>query len=259
MGRRKPPIAWTVTGVACDGPMPVPSPELRQLHAFMTVLEAGSVTRGAARLLVSQQSLSEQMRTLEQQLGAPLLVRSNRGVTPTPVGEVLLREARELLGSAERLADVVARAARGDSGRLRVGFLTTVAHDLMPVVVRAFAEHHAEVALQTEDLAIAPLVEGVRNGRLDAALSRPPLVDDVAWEPVADEQVAAVLPAGHRLADRGTASTTRTSRRLATARGWCSEGPRRRPCSRSWRPGPGSRAYRSPRRTSARTASRSCR
>ena len=123
-------------------------------------------------------------------------------MAPTPVGAVLLTEARAVLARAERAAETVRLAAQGAAGTLRVGFLTTVSHDLMPLVVRAFVEGWPGVELATEDLAIAPLVDGVRSGRLDAALSRPPLVDDLRAEPVAEEPVAAVLPAGHHLAGR---------------------------------------------------------
>jgi DNA-binding transcriptional LysR family regulator len=177
-------------------------PDLRQLRSFVAIAEEGSITRAAERLHIAQQSLSQQIRTLEAQLGAPVLTRSSRGVTPTAVGLVLLREAHAVLAQAERAADAVHRAARGETGVLRVGFLTTVAHDLMPPIVRAFTEQDRGIALHTEDLTIAALVGGVRDGRLDAGLSRPPLVDDVVTELLFDEQVAAVLPAGHPLADR---------------------------------------------------------
>jgi DNA-binding transcriptional LysR family regulator len=177
-------------------------PELRQLRYFVAVVEEGSMTRAATRLRIAQQSLSQQIHILETQLGAPLLTRTNRGVTPTYVGEVLLHEARAVLAQAQRANDAVRRAARGDIGELRLGFLTTVAHDLMPPVVRAFAEQHGGIALHTEDLSIAALVAGVREGRLDAGLSRPPLVDDITAEPVYDEPVAAVLPTAHPLSSR---------------------------------------------------------
>ena len=153
--------------------------ELNHLRSFVAVVEEGSITSAAGRLHIAQQSLSQQMRTLETQLGAPLLTRSTRGVTPTPVGEVLLREARALLSHADRATEAVRRATQGATGVLRVGFLTTVAHDLMPPILRAFAAH-PEIALETEDLAIATLVAGVRDGQLDAGLSRPPLVT-MSW------------------------------------------------------------------------------
>jgi DNA-binding transcriptional LysR family regulator len=176
--------------------------ELRQLRYFVAVAEEGSLTRAAARLHIAQQSLSQQIRTLEAQLGVTLLERSSRGVELTDVGAVLLREARPVLARAERAGEAMRRAARGEQGELRVGFLSTVANYFMPPVVRAFRERHPGVTLHTEDLTIAALVAGVRDGTLDAGLSRPPLVDDLATEVVLREPVAAVLPEGHRLAGR---------------------------------------------------------
>jgi DNA-binding transcriptional LysR family regulator len=177
-------------------------PELRQLRYFVAIAEEGSLTRAAARLHIAQQSLSQQVRTLEAQLGATLFERSSRGVTLTDVGAVLLREARPVLARAERAAEAVQRAARGEQGELRVGFLSTVANYFMAPVVRAFRERHPGVTLHTEDLTIAALVAGLRDGTLDAGLSRPPLIDDLATEVVLREPVAAVLPEGHRLAGR---------------------------------------------------------
>ena len=180
------------------------TPDLRQLRSFVAVAEAGSFTRAAAGLHIAQQSLSQQMRTLELQLGVTLFERSARGTTLTGVGEVLLREARPILAQADRAVEAVRRAARGEQGELRVGFLSSVANFVMPPLVRAFRDRHPGIALHTEELAIATLVAGLREGRLDAALSRPPLVDDLATELVLHEPVAAVLPDGHPLASRET-------------------------------------------------------
>jgi len=182
----------------------VTTPELRQLRAFVAVAEAGSLTAAAGRLHIAQQSLSQQMRALEAQLGVVLLERSRRGVTLTPPGEVLLREARPVLAQADRAAEAVRRAARGEVGHLRVGFLPSVANYVMPPVVRAFRERHPGIALETLDLPVARLVAGLREGTLDAGFTRPPGVEDVATERVLREPVAAVLPAGHPLAGRAT-------------------------------------------------------
>jgi DNA-binding transcriptional LysR family regulator len=184
--------------------VPAPIPELSQLRSFVAVVEAGSITRAAARLHIAQQSLSQQMRTLEAQLGAPLLVRSSRGVRPTAVGEVLLREARVVLAQADHAVEAVRSAARGEQGALRVGFLSTVANYCMPPVVRAFAERHPGIALHADDVAMGALVAGLREGRFDAGLCRPTLADDLSEEVVLREPVAAVLPEGHPLAGRAS-------------------------------------------------------
>jgi DNA-binding transcriptional LysR family regulator len=182
------------------------TPDLRQLRSFVAVAEEGSLTRAARRLHIAQQSLSQQIRTLEAMLGARLFERTSRGVELTEVGAVLLRETRPVLAQAERAFEAVRRAARGEQGEVRIGFLASLANYLMPPVVRAFAERHPALALQAQELSVASLVSGLRNGTLDAGLSRPPLVHDLEAEVVLTEPVAIALPEDHPLAGRETLS-----------------------------------------------------
>jgi DNA-binding transcriptional LysR family regulator len=179
--------------------MPV-LPELRLLRTFAIVAQEGSLSRAAERLRLAQQSVSQQMRQLEGAVGAPLLERSSRGVTVTAVGEVLLRETAPILASAQRAMDTVGRAARGEAVALRVGFLSSLANEVMPPLVRLLAERRPDIELHTEDLPIAALVAGVRDGSLDAAITRPPLIDDLDAEVLGSEAVVIALPPGHRLA-----------------------------------------------------------
>jgi DNA-binding transcriptional LysR family regulator len=174
-------------------------PELRQLRYFVAVAEEGSLTRAAARLHIAQQSLSQQIRTLEAQLGVTLFTRSSRGAELTDAGAVLLREARPVLAQAARAVEAVRQSGRGP---VRVGFLSSVANYVMPPVVRTFRTRHPDVALHVEDVAIATLVSRLRAGELDAGLTRPPQVDDLETEVVLREPVAAVLPEEHPLAGR---------------------------------------------------------
>jgi DNA-binding transcriptional LysR family regulator len=175
-------------------------PDLNVLKSFVVIAEEGSITRAAARLHITQQSLSAQLRRLEARAGAPLLERSSRGVTLTAVGEVLLREAGPLLGAAERVMDTVRRSASGEELDLRAGFLSSLANEVMPPVVRLFAERHPRTELRTADLPIGPLVAGLRGGTLDVAVSRPPLVDDLHADLLGSEAVVVALPEGHPLA-----------------------------------------------------------
>ena len=175
-------------------------PELRLLRSFVVIAQEGSLRRAAARLTIAQQSLSQQMRVLEAQIGAQVLGRSSRGVSLTEVGEVLLREALPVLGHAERAMDIVTRSVRGEGIALRVGFLSSLANEVMPPVVRLLGERHPDLTLQTEDLSVGQLVTGVREGRLDAAVSRPPLIDDLRARPIGSEPVVIAVPEGHPLA-----------------------------------------------------------
>jgi DNA-binding transcriptional LysR family regulator len=168
----------------------------------VAVAEESSFTRAAARLMIAQQSLSQQITLLERLVGAKLFERDSRGTGLTEVGELFLPEARAVLQRADEAVAVVRRAVRGEIGRLRLAFLATTANYLLPPVVRAVRDRLPDVQLTTEETTISALVEGVANGRYDVAFSRPPLVDGLATRTLATEQVCAVLPEGHPLAGR---------------------------------------------------------
>jgi DNA-binding transcriptional LysR family regulator len=181
-----------------------PPADLRQLRYVVAIAEEGSFTAAAARLHIAQQSLSQQIALIERRLGAALFDRGPHGVTLTAVGAALLPEARAALAAADRAFDAARRAAVGERTELRIGFLSSVANHLLPPVVRGLRRQAPELTVDTEELPIAQLVTRLRDGTLDAGLSRPPLVDDLVTEEIMREPVAAVLPAGHRL---GTAAT----------------------------------------------------
>ncbi|WP_158883874.1 LysR family transcriptional regulator [Amycolatopsis anabasis] len=178
------------------------SPELRQLRYFTAVAEELSFTRAAARLNIAQQSLSQQINALERALGAKLLDRDNRGTRLSEIGRVFLPEAQAVLDRADRAVETVGRAVRGEVGRLDLAFLSSAANFLLPPVVRAVRQRFPDIELTTDAVSIGELVTGLREGRYDAAFSRPPLVDDLAEQPLITERVCVVLPEDHHLADR---------------------------------------------------------
>ncbi|MGY0002615.1 LysR family transcriptional regulator [Micromonospora sp. I033] len=178
------------------------APDLRQLRYFVAVAEESSFTRAAARLMITQQSLSQQINALERILGAKLFDRDSRGTKLTDIGALFLPEARAVLDRADEAVAVVGRAVRGELGQLRLAFLATTANHLLPPVVRAARERLPNLQLTTEETTIGPLVEGLFDGRYDLAFTRPPQVPGLAARTVATEQVCVVLPQGHPLADR---------------------------------------------------------
>jgi DNA-binding transcriptional LysR family regulator len=178
------------------------TPELRQLRYFVAVAEHLSFTRAADALRIAQQSLSQQITVLERVLGARLLDRDTRGTRLTEIGRLFLPEARAVLDRADEAVAFLGRAARGEIGRLNVAFLSSTANYMLPPVVRAFRERFPDVELTTDDVGIGELVTGLRDGRYDAAFTRPPLVDDLATKTLVAEDVCAVLPDGHPLATR---------------------------------------------------------
>ncbi|SHN45941.1 LysR family transcriptional regulator [Cryptosporangium aurantiacum] len=178
--------------------------ELRHLRYFVAVAEERSFTAAAARLGLAQQSLSQQIVVLERRLRAQLFDRDTRGTRLTEVGRVFLPEARAVLARAEEAVATVARAARGEVGRVDLAFLASAANTLLPPVVRALRGRFPNLEVTTDAVSIAELVTGLRSGRYDVGFGRPPCVDDLATRTIATEPACAVLPSDHPLASRAT-------------------------------------------------------
>src|SRR3954470_6168162 len=177
--------------------------ELRHLRYFVAVAEERHITRAAERLGIQQPPLSQQIRALEAELGAPLLRRHPRGVELTQAGEVLLTEARTVLEQVERAVTATRRAGRGEAGRIGLGFTSSASfHPLVPAMVRAYRDAYPLVALSLEESGTSELVEALVQQRLDAAFVRSPIgaASGIAVHSILEEPMVAALPAGSPLA-----------------------------------------------------------
>src|SRR4051812_27072390 len=115
--------------------------ELRHLRYFVAVAEEGHITRAAERLGMQQPPLSQQIRAIERELDVQLFRRKPRGVELTDAGRALLAEARSILGHVDRALAITQRTARGEQGRISVGYTDGAAvHPLVPRVIREFRE-----------------------------------------------------------------------------------------------------------------------
>lgn len=181
--------------------------DLRRLRYFVAVAEELHFGRAARRLNISQPPLSVQMRTLEREIGAPLLVRTQRRVELTETGRVLLDEARRLLGQAEAAVIHARRAAEGTVGRLTIGFVSTVDYSILPPLVRRFRHKHPGIALKLVELTGDRQQTLLHSGELDLGLSiLPSPAAGLTRRPVLREPLIAAVPANHALAGRRRAA-----------------------------------------------------
>jgi DNA-binding transcriptional LysR family regulator len=114
--------------------------ELRHLRYFVAVAEELHFGRAAARLHMAQPPLSQQIQSLEEELGVQLFQRTKRSVQLTDSGIVFLEEARLTLAQAERAMVAAQRASRGEIGRLVIGFVGSASYSILPAILRAFRE-----------------------------------------------------------------------------------------------------------------------
>ncbi len=179
--------------------------EIRHLRYFVAVAEAGHMTRAAERLGMQQPPLSQQIRQLEQRLGAPLFTRHPKGMTLTVLGAQMLTEARRVLDGVGAMEQRMTRLAAGLLGLLAGGFTSSAAaHAFTPRVLRACRREYPEIELQIAESNAAELTDAVAAGRLHFAFLRVPVARPagLSFEALLSEPVVLALPIDHALAER---------------------------------------------------------
>lgn len=184
--------------------------ELRHLRYFVVLAEELHFGRAAQRLGISQPPLSQQIRALELTLKARLFERTNRRVELTDAGRALLVEARATLDQAERAANIVGQAERGEIGELKIGFAPS-APLIAPftATILAFRKASPGVRLVLDDLVTTQQIEALLERRLHIGFIRSPSVPDlpesIAAIELYREPLSVFMRADHPLATRGGA------------------------------------------------------
>lgn len=174
--------------------------DLRLLRYAVAVADAGHITRAAETLGIAQPPLTRQIRNLEAELGVQLFHRIPRGVELTEAGAVFVAEARELLAQAAELPAIARRAARGEEGRIAVGYTSSATFNpFVPRQIRAFRRAWPGVGIVLEEDATRAMVQALREDRLDAAFIRSTTADltGLTVEPLLEEPMILALPSDH--------------------------------------------------------------
>jgi DNA-binding transcriptional LysR family regulator len=145
--------------------------ELRHLRYFVSVAELLNFTRAAARLHIAQPALSRQIRDLEDELGVQLLERNSRFVRLTAAGATFLDEARAVLDRAQEAAQAARAFATGERSEIQLGYAPSPTVELLPQALQAFQKDSPGVRVTLHDLSVQEMLQGLREGRLDAALT----------------------------------------------------------------------------------------
>lgn len=173
------------------------------LRLFVAVCENGSMARAAEREALVSSALSKRIAALEAELGVPLLVRRRRGVEPTPAGETLLRQAREVLGAMERMCAEIRDFGAGAQGNVRVLASPSALAARLPADIASFMAEFPSVRVTLDERVTPDLVRNVREGAADLS---------VLWDradlsglravPYRDDRLCVAMPRSHSLARR---------------------------------------------------------
>jgi DNA-binding transcriptional LysR family regulator len=181
--------------------------EIRQLRYVVEVADRENFSRAAERLGVAQPALSQQILKVERELGFDLFARHPRGASVTPAGEAFVADAREAVAAFDEAVDRAGRRARGETGRLTVGFTAASALELMPLILGVYSERYPDVDVRLRESTFTDPSAGLATGASDVAFVHPPLAVQGLWSEVLSlEPRFLALPAGHALAWRDSVS-----------------------------------------------------
>jgi DNA-binding transcriptional LysR family regulator len=146
--------------------------ELRHLRYFLTVARTLNFTRAAEELHMAQPPLSRQIRELEAELGVTLFDRQGRQVLLSSAGQVFAERARRILADTDSAIVDSQRAARGDIGRVAVGFFEHIAYTLLPPLLREFQHRYPAVSVELRWFSSAEQIGALNRGDVDLAFVR---------------------------------------------------------------------------------------
>jgi DNA-binding transcriptional LysR family regulator len=177
--------------------------DLPDLKLFVSVAEAGTLTKGARLACLSTSAASARLKSLEMQLGQPVFYRDNHGVTLTLAGEKLLRHARIILRQVEHAKSDLSDDHDDAFGHIRIFANTTAVTEFMPKVLGRFMAERPHVTVDLMERPVRDVVRGVADGTVDLGIAAgcptPPNLQGIHFS---TDRMVLVAPPGHALGER---------------------------------------------------------
>ncbi len=178
--------------------------DMTLLRAFLETADAGSLSRAARTLELSQPSLTGQIQRLEQHLATALFDRHGRGVTLTKAGKALYPRARRILDEVRETEDAVRREAADGAGTLSVGAIPTVAPYVLPSAIQRLRARHAAMRVELREDYSVVLAKLLLDGALDVVIAALPYAfEHLDTERLGSDALVVAVPATHPAARAG--------------------------------------------------------
>lgn len=185
--------------------------DLLTLKLFVRVLEEGTISKAAEREHIASAAVSRRLAELEHQLGATLLIRNNKGISPTAAGMELLYRARTLLNSVQDIQTRIQAYSEGQHGKVHILANPSAITQFLAEPLAAFAQQSPRVQLRIEEATSLDIIQALAEGKADIGVfTRLPYQADIEVFPFRHDQLVVLVPAGHALASRTSVNFVET-------------------------------------------------
>jgi len=172
----------------------------QRIKILLTAIEQGSLTQAGQMLGYTQSYLTQTMKAYEEEIGFPLLVKTNRGVEPTNEARLLLPSMRQLISDEEKLNQEMAEIQGLHRGNIRIGSFPSTSVYWVPQILQYFQSNYPDVVFRIEELGHEEMLHGLIDGSLDMTLMSDPGKSNIDFIPILEDPMLLVMPSGHRLA-----------------------------------------------------------
>ena len=177
--------------------------EIRHLRLVAEIADAGSMTKAADRLFLTQSALSHQLRDIEHRFGTPFFVRLGRRMVLTAAGRRVLETATRVIGDIQRAEEDVRRLAANSDGTIRVCTQCNTGYHWLAPLLTTFQRKHPRVSVNVAADATDRPVDALLDGRVDLAILIDPVADRrLRLRPLFSDEMVAIVPKAHPLARR---------------------------------------------------------
>lgn len=177
--------------------------DIRHLEYFMEVVRTGSFTRAAEALFITQPTISKTIRSLEEELGAPLFNRIGRTVELTDAGRVIEQQAQNIVKSFQSLSSQLDDLRNLKSGHLRIGLPPMIGSRFFPQIIGEFHQLYPNVTIQLFEDGGKKVESDVVNGSLDIGMTVLPVAENVLEHfSFREEKLNLLVPTTHRFVGR---------------------------------------------------------
>lgn len=174
---------------------------ITQLHYVLAVAEYQNFTIAAKKIAVTQPTLSMQIRKLEEELSVEIFDRQKSPIGLTTAGKGIVEQAGHIIEESERIQDIVDQEKGFIGGTFKIGIIPTVMPTLLPLFLKTLVRRYPEIKLKIEELNTEALIEGLKEGHLDAGIAATPLSNENIQErTLYYEPFVGYIPENHRLA-----------------------------------------------------------
>lgn len=175
--------------------------DLKKCQVLMTAIDLGSLTKAGELLGYTQSGVTQMMKSMEREIGVPIIYKGHKGVSLTPEGESLLPSIRSLLFANESVNQEIAFLRGLKKGTLRIGSLVSCSIMWLPNIIEKFQENYPDIVFQLMEGGGMEIINWLNDYKVDIGLTSQQEEGHCEFIPVMEDPYIAVLPIGHPLTE----------------------------------------------------------